>query len=382
MSPSVRCLIAAVLSCLAVAGPAVTAARADQPVSVMTRNVYLGGDITRPLAATAGLGGIDALLAFGRANDTLRGIVDATDFPARSRLLAREIAERKPDLIGLQEVALWRTGPLELDAVGVANATVVHQDFLALLQAALRKENQRYSVVTSQVQSDVEGPSFAALPGDPTSRDVRLTMRDVILKRDTGPVRIEAHGGAQYATRLSLDIAGASFAFIRGYNWADVRVGATRFRFVNTHLESQSSLIALLQAQELLRGPASAAGRSVVLVCDCNSDPLDDSTKPTDPVPVPHSAAYDLLTTAGGFSDAWTQLVPPRDGFTSGLSETVDDPDLSRIDHRIDLVLARDADGSALRVDRGWIVGDDPANRTPTGLWPSDHMGVVIRLRP
>ena len=64
------------------------------------------------------------------------------------------------------------------------------------------------------------------------------------------------------------------------------------------------------------------------------------------------------------------------------MSEFVNDPDTSDIDHRIDLVLARGADGQALPADQGRIVGIDPANRTATGLWPSDHAGVVLRLRP
>ena len=50
-------------------------------------------------------------------------------------------------------------------------------------------------------------------------------------------------------------------------------------------------------------------------------------------------------------------------------------------DHRIDLVLARTAAGGAA-VDRGTVTGNDVADRDPaTGLWPSDHAGVVLRLR-
>lgn len=382
MSHIVRRLVAAALVVIGLAGPAAAAADAKKPVSVMTRNIYLGGDIGRPIAATQGLTGLPALIAFGQANHTLFGIVQQTDFPARAKLLATEIATRKPDLVGLQEVALWRTGPLELGAIGIANASDVHEDFLEILRDELRAHRQRYEVVDVQTQSDVEGPSFQTAPGDPTSKDVRLTMRDVILKRASRDVRIEDSGGGQYTARIDLPVAGAPFSFIRGYNWADVRAGATRFRFVNTHLESASPLIRLLRAQELLAGPANAPGRSTVVVCDCNSDPLDSSTSPADPVPTPESAAYDLITGAGGFHDTWLQLAPASEGFTFGFSETLDDPDASGVDHRIDMVFAKAADGSRLRIDRGWTVGDDPDNRTPAGLWPSDHLGVVMRLRP
>ena len=51
-----------------------------------------------------------------------RAIVDDTDFTVRAGLLADEIVATEPDLIGLQEVAWWRHGPLQLDKVG-AGAT-------------------------------------------------------------------------------------------------------------------------------------------------------------------------------------------------------------------------------------------------------------------
>ena len=373
--------VTALVGGVPLAGPtsAAPAPGAGTPITVMTRNLYLGGDITRPLDATSGLSGLPALLAFGRANNTLAGIVDATDFPARSTALAREIADKGPDVVGLQEVALWRHGPLQLDQVGTANAETVDYDFLAILTDDLAALGADYRVAETQVESDVEGPAFAAFPGDPTSRDVRLTMRDVLLVKG-GRVKVEAHGSEQYQTRISFSIAGVPFAFIRGYTWADVRVGTKRLRVVNTHLESQSSLVALAQAAELLAGPGAVTGRPLVVVCDCNSDPLNGSTKDTDPIPTPHWAPYRLLTGAGGLHDEWQQWSSTDPGFTSGFNELVNDPTAAPIDHRIDLVLARGADGGALRADRGLVVGADPTEKVD-GLWPSDHAGVVLRLR-
>lgn len=382
---------AAVLTTLGLglaAGPAAAAPTPGTgvPVTVMTRNLYLGGDITRPLTATQGKTGLDALVAFGNANHTLRAIVDQTDFPARSKLLAREIATNEPALVGLQEVALWRHGPLELDKIGVPDATVVDYDFLSILLGDLAALGTPYVPVSVQQESDVEGPSFVGNPppfpgSDPASAsDVRLTMRDVILRPAGGKVKVLDSGGAQYDTRLPFGIAGVQFTFIRGYNFADVQVGAKTFRFVNTHLESQSSLVALLQAHELMAGPAAPQGRPVIVVCDCNSDPLNHSTKVTDPIPTPHSAPYDFITGPGGFTDEWLQFAPAEQGFTSGLSELVNDPDTSKIDHRIDMVFARASDGGPMPADQGRITGLDA--RTPGGLWASDHAGVVLRLRP
>ena len=235
-----------------------------KPLTVMTRNIYLGGDIMRPIHATAGKTGAAALVAFGNANDALRDVVDKTDFPTRSRLLAEEIATERPDVVGLQEVALWRSGPLELGAVGKANAGHVDYDFLAILTADLAAAGADYRVVNVQEESDVEGPSFEGSPFDGTitdARDARLTMRDVMLVRADHGLKVLASGGGQYATRLKVGIAGMPFTFIRGYNWADVRAGSTTVRVVNTHLESASSDIALGQARELA-GRAREAARA------------------------------------------------------------------------------------------------------------------------
>ena len=123
----------------------------------MTRNLYLGADINRPLRATAGKTGVDALVAFGNANDELRDVVDATDFPVRSMLLAAEIAAASPDVVGLQEVALWRF-QAQSDFTATP-ATDVRYDFLQLLQDQLRARGADYSVAVSQDEFDQELPA-------------------------------------------------------------------------------------------------------------------------------------------------------------------------------------------------------------------------------
>jgi endonuclease/exonuclease/phosphatase family metal-dependent hydrolase len=356
----------------------------SRQVTVMTRNLYVGGDITKPIRAALGQTGTAALLALGHANHDLRATVDQTDFQVRARLLARELAHAKPALVGLQEVALWRSGPLQLTPgqLGVANATTVDYDFLALLLADLRRHGVTYDVASAQPGTDVEAPSFL---GDPTTgtatdaRDVRLTVSDVVLVRAHAGVQVLGHGGGSFTHRISLDLGGVPLSIVRSYAWADVRAGTSRFRFVTTHLESQSSDLALAQAQELIAALASGPARTV-LVCDCNSDPLNSTIRSGDHVP--HRAAYQLLTGAGGFVDAWLQQPHPRDGFTSGLSELVNDPTAAGFRHRIDLVLTRTTDGSSVGVTRAWVTGNRTRDRDcATGLWPSDHAGVVVRLR-
>jgi endonuclease/exonuclease/phosphatase family metal-dependent hydrolase len=204
-------------------------------------------------------------------------------------------------------------------------------------------------------------------------------MRDVVLMHVEDGLSAYDEGQGVYAHNLVVALLGNTIRFDRGYQWVDVRAGAKRFRFVNTHLEAFSSDLALAQASELLAA-APAKDRTTIFVCDCNSDPLNDNVKPQDHVP--HKAAYDLITGAGGFTDEWLEWAPAAAGWTSGLSETVDDATGDDFDHRIDMVFARTAAGDPLAVDRGRVTGTDVSTKDPaTGLWPSDHGGVVLRLR-
>jgi hypothetical protein len=356
----------------------------SRTITVMTRNLYIGADITRPIRAAAGRTGRDAVLALGHANHQLRQIVDRTDFSTRSGLLADEIAKAQPGVLGLQEVALWRHGPMELNRLGQLNATTVDYDFLKLLLGRLAARGLSYEVAGVQQESDVEAPAFT---GDPiagtasAAQDVRLTVRDVILVHRGAGVRVLNSGGGPYRHRLDVTLGGAPFSFVRGFAWVDATVGSFRFRFVTTQLESQSADIALAQAAELLAGPAAGDSTSTVIVCDCNSDPADSRVPPGDSVP--KSAAYQLITSDGRFGDLWLQQQPsPDSGFTAGFSELVNEATPAALNRRLDLALARPAVGVRLTVQRADVVGDELADRDMgTGLWPSDHAGVVVSVR-
>ena len=377
---------AAVLVGLAVviAAVAVPRLRPADPatLTVMTRNLYLGADINRPARAAAGRTGQDALVALGQANYEVREILDHTDFAVRSRLLAAEIAAAGPDVVGLQEVALWRSGPMELDQLGRPNAATVDYDFLAMLLTELARRQVVYDVVQTQDESDVEGPAFIGDPTAGTARvtgDIRLTLRDVILLRPGSGIRVADRGSGQYQTRFEIQLGGVPYAYVRGFAWADLDLGRTTLRFVTTHLESESADLAQAQADELLAGAAADRSVPTLIACDCNSDPQNQTIRPPDSVP--SAAAYARLTGHGGFADTWLALGPAAGpGFTFGVGESVNDP-AARFSRRIDLVLARGLPAERLTAGRGEVTGDEPADRDPgTGLWPSDHAGVVVEL--
>ncbi len=124
--------------------------RANSELRVMSRNIYLGADLNPLFVVTS----VEALIAAGTA---LFATVKQTDFPARAKLLAAEIEEAEPHIVGLQEVSLWRT---QTPSSGGATPTAqtVAYDFLATLLDELKRQGMSYSAVSTVENCDGQIP--------------------------------------------------------------------------------------------------------------------------------------------------------------------------------------------------------------------------------
>jgi endonuclease/exonuclease/phosphatase family metal-dependent hydrolase len=349
------CLLIALLVSSAFAAGA--QADTPRPAKVTTRNLYLGADLTRSITATT----IPQLLA---ANAQIFSNVQTTNFPERAKALAREIANADPTLIGLQEVALWSSGPFN----NPAPATNVEYDFLTSLRNELAAVGRPYDVVRVQQEADLESPA-----GAPHNKDIRLQLRDAILvKAGLGKeVSLSNAQSANFANNLTLTTGtGQTITVKRGWVSVDAVVNKRSFRFVDTHLEAFHPGVRAQQAQELVAGsgPVGSAPGKVVLVGDINSDPAQ---------PSPDNIAYNVLIGAG-MVDTWPVANPADPGLTCCFSELLDDPSAAVFDSRIDHVLTKGAVGVA----GSRVYGTDPDNRAVGGLWPSDHAGVTATLTP
>jgi endonuclease/exonuclease/phosphatase family metal-dependent hydrolase len=338
---------------LALPGVAQAIKRKPAKVTVMTRNIYFGADISNAVFAES-----DA--RFRRYNGALWRMVRKTNFPARAKLLAREISKTKPDLIGLQEVALWRRSR---KGVVEGPATIVKYDFLKSIQRALKARHLKYRVGSVQREADFEGPTSQNFA-------VRLTVRDVVLVKRKRGLKVKRRGGANFKARLELPTVAGHYTARFGFAYVDATYRKRKLRFIDTHLEAFDEPTRLAQAQELVaKGGPTDTERRVILVGDMNSDPKDrQGAEPS---------AYDAIRRAG-LRDAWITIKGRKaKGFTCCLwREDITDRPPAPFGQRIDHIFTK----PRLRGTRAVIVGRNRKNRTARGLWPSDHGGWAATL--
>jgi endonuclease/exonuclease/phosphatase family metal-dependent hydrolase len=352
-------------------------------VRVMTRNLYLGADLSPAINASS-------TNEFVVANGQIVRDVGTNNFPVRAKGLAQEILSKSPDLVGLQEVALWRKGPLNDSAPFTCNgvpdedspfgcdftASTVRYDFLKDLLTQLNQDKQRYRVVISQKEFDFEAPTdYNGVAGDgdacPAQCDGeendRLTMRDVILARTDRVTTTNVKAG-HFEHLYAPKIAGTlTVHVLRGWTQADVTVrNSHKFRFVNTHLEAFGDpTIRRDQARELVQPGGPATGKApAILIGDLNSD--DNTVQGGDRL------AYFVLLNHG-FRSRSTEN-PLSCCLDSDIITANGGGSVSDFDHHVDHILTNAP--QAVGLVHSSVTGRQPVN----GFWDSDHAGVFSNL--
>lgn len=367
--------VAALLLTGLLAGSAQAKFGKGHQVNVMTRNLYLGADLTPAIAAKN-------TNEFVQANGKILRDVTANNFPVRAKGLAKEILKKKPDLVGLQEVALWRTGPPSLEPLlspAGPTATTVRYDYLAELLAQLNKGKKLYRVAVVQQEFDFEAPADEnQVPNDGPNGFIkdaeingRLTMRDVILVRLGAGVVTSHPQKGNFSAMLTVHLSGVEVKVLRGWTALDAKVrGSGKFRFVNTHLEAfddsnEVPSIRAQQAAELVAkdGPATTS-LPVILLGDLNSD--DDTVEGGD------RQAYQTLVKAGMRERSTDN--PLGCCLKSSLLAVGAGGSVADFDHQVDHVMTRDP--KQVKLLTSSVTGRQPVN----GYWDSDHAGLFSSL--
>lgn len=334
---------------------------------VLSRNVFLGADL-EPVVAAAASGDQQAIVL---ATAQAWAAIQENDFPARARVIAREIATSGADVVGLQEVALFRTQfPGDGPPPGGQLATDVAYDYLEILLAELEARGASYSVAASGASVDVELPAY-----DPSSqtgiRDIRYTDRDVVLVREGVEVVDASSAIYTYAVPVPGPLG---ISLPRGYNRVDLLHDGQAYHFVNTHLETDETSIQVqtAQAQELV-GMLAGVEVPTIVVGDLNGQPTSENDG---------TAVYALFQGAG-FQDAWLSHsgADNPDGFTCCFDKSLEGGADDELFERIDYVFVRSAPGSDPEFGDVFTVGDEARfGVVPGNGRISDHAGLFAAV--
>ena len=367
-------------------------------LTVMSRNLYLGADLTPALTASNPQQVIDA-------GGEIVNQVHATKFPSiRAASIAAEIRKRKPDIVGLQEAAWWRTAPTDFGVVTngpkATQTDPLGGDFVTDLLNAVnskskkasaakkgKKKGVRYVLAVVKPEFDFELPVNDDPSGGGTlgaDHNERLTMRDAILVRKGVGVKFNHPTSGTFNTLLQENVAGVTTVNVtRGWTALDVKAHGRSFHVVDTHLEAFDSQgsnqtnqgttlgkgdVRAAQAAQLVTPMPNGAVRAgkipTILIGDMNSD--DNTVQPNG-----DRNAYTALT-AGGFTERSTANPLGcclNDPFLVGGPNSIND-----FDHQVDHVLAN---RNKIKFVKGFVDGRAPVN----GLFPSDHAALTSVLK-
>jgi len=365
-------------------------AHAEIPsVTVMSRNIYLGADVGRALELIPNL---------PAAAQYMWDQVKQTDFSKRAKILAREINQSSPDVIGLQEATIWYCKKYPWSKkVEVFNFT----------EQLLDNLNGRYELVSKDgVKALNPGFSINPIPfltkvnDEQTFKEVfgsssaacGFETGDALLVKKSDDLEIIEVGNSEY--EASYSIVPTIMTIYRGYSWADIKVKGVPTRFVTTHLESlwDDNKVPNSAKQALqLVNDLSNTKMPVIVMGDFNSDPRDprskDQPNPGEQ-PIQSKAcqvnavtcnAY-LIMSQAGYKDAGPDSLDPKN-YTWGMNALLTGADPKRLlaaksmgnaygfTDRLDYIFSKNGTESVASE----IIGTQ-------GEYGSDHAGVVATI--
>jgi endonuclease/exonuclease/phosphatase family metal-dependent hydrolase len=333
--------------------------------------------------------------------------VAANNAPERILALADSILEREPHLVGLQEMFRFNceeSGTLP-GACLLFDAAM--NDHLQLTLDALGSTYYVAGIVNDLTIPDAD----FSLPGLPVFLDadaipevfIQVLDRDVILARSDVPTSIvpypcellglhASEDGCNFNEIATADALGETLKIQRGFVGVDATVNGGEYRVVNTHLEVQypaplqdAPLIQAAQASELIAAQSlfqPPAGTTLMIVGDINSNPLApvfETSFGWMAFPPYKQLRMGVSIWGDPISLPYTDIWPFRPGKSPGLT-CCQAADLSNraSNHyeRIDVIFTLQPPARV----KANVLDDSPEDKTPSGLWPSDHASMVGRL--
>ena len=389
MKKTILVLIATLL-----AFPMTSTHAAEQPIKVMSRNLYLGADVGVALAKIPNM---------PAAAQFMWDQVQKTDFSKRKKILADQIRAESPDVIGIQEATIWyckakfwskKTEVFNFTKQFLDATKAQGTEYVLAQKDGKTALNTGYSIAAVPFVTMVNDPeTFQPLFGQDKAA-CGFEIADALAIRADLADKVLTVGNTEYEQTYT--IVPTIMTIYRGYTWADIQIGNTPVRFVTTHLESlwddNKVPNAAIQAQQLIKD-LKETKMPVVVMGDFNSDPRDPRM-PANPNPGEQPVASDacpagtskcnayLLMTEAGFTDSGPDPLLPEN-YTWGMNALLTGPDPVRLKvakqlgnyagytDRLDYVFVK----NSIKVSAAGIVGSIAPNNLNT-----DHAGVVATL--
>lgn len=358
--------------------------------TVMSRNIYLGADVGVALELIPDL---------PAAAQFMWKQVQATDFSKRKLILAQEIKDQAPDVIGLQEATIWycqaKPWSAKTEVFNFTNELLAELDgrYVIAEKGGEKAFNPGYSIGPIPFLTKVSDPkTFQPLFGQ-NSASCGFQIGDALLIKKELAQYVNQVGNSEYEDVYK--VVPTIMEIYRGYTWADITMQGSNVRFVSTHLESlwDANKVpkAADQARQLVADLANTKS-PVIVIGDFNSDPRDPRPKgfpnpgeqpeASEKCPTESSlcSAYKIMREAN-YVDAGPDASEPAT-FTWGMSALLTGADPERkaaaakmgnkfgYTDRLDYIFVK----NGIKVLTSKVIGQTP----PYG---TDHAGIVAKLR-